>query len=343
MACSNLSPNSQKNCIGDFDHGSPGAHDLPSPVFDHQDFALLFTPSQNLDTFTLQSLLDLVSRKYHTLEAQRQVELATLFLSLVDGERAAFIKFDPLLVRTQKITAFLRKLGTPGSTPPSIIINPFNWLNSDLLGAGGRFSWADFAVWVNTFLSHGTQTQHFAQVILFRPLDLWSGVSDLAAHAVTHDFGRSHLFTQHLRGTLVGSDPVNFGSFSSLPPTPGIVYKFANGLHKVTFYSFATPLRFAETPFSSTLGNQVFAELSLFDSEAFDSENASASALRDFPLPIDNSNSLIVMFPTSRILSRDHLVIITAFRARTSRFSQPWSAPPLWSLGLLHSRTISGP
>jgi len=329
-ACTSLSLTTHNLYIGDFDKGSLAQNG--SPVFDHADFVLSFPPSESLDTFTLQRVIDLTVKKYSYLENRQLGILEEKAHLLEAGDRPSFISSDSELLRLRVITSFLRKLGSPGTRPPSIIINPFHWLNSDLLGGGGRFSWPEFAAWVNTFLTSAPQANKIAQVLLLRPQNLWSDVGELSAHSVPHDFGRSHLYVQHLQGTLLGSDPVNFGSFSSFP-TPSITYKYASGLTGVAIASFSSPLHFSSTPFSTHLKNLPFNSFPLFDNRAADEANASCDELLDSPLDLDNPNTLVVMYP-ARGHSPVHQPIINEFSLRTV------VGPPFGFLGLFHSHRL---
>jgi hypothetical protein len=324
-ACSSLSLTPHNIFIGDFDRGAMEANG--SPVFDHADFVCSFPPSESLDSFSLQMVINRLVEKYLYLETRQIESLGAESLKLELSDRSPFINADPELKRLRLITSFLRNFGSPGSRAPSIIINPLPWLNSDLLGARGRFSWADFAAWTNQFLTHAPQANKIAQVLLIRPQNHWSDVEELAAHSVSHDFGRSHLYVQHLQGTLLGSDPVNFGSFSPFP-TPSIVYKYASGLTRVAISAFSSPLLFSSSPFYAHLKNLPFNSFPLFDDATAELANPSCDELLDSPLGLDNPNTLVVMYPARGHSTPEHRSIINEFSLRTSRFAHPWPAPP---------------
>jgi hypothetical protein len=88
-ACSALSLTPQNFFIGDFDQGALALSG--SPVFDHRDFVQHFPPSETLDSFTLQRVIDLVVKKYAYQESRLlgslEEEAVQLGLSQVEKKK----------------------------------------------------------------------------------------------------------------------------------------------------------------------------------------------------------------------------------------------------------------
>ena len=287
-----------------------------SPVLNYSDFSQLLAPTTNLDSFTLQMALDAIVGKYTKQEQDILDAVKSQLPNLGSKDAKKAIDADPGLIRVRATNSFLRNIGASGHPPPSIIINPLTWMGAELRGAKGRFVWTDFAHWTNVFLTHGSLSHHFLQVILLRPHNLWSDVDDLTTNSPPYDYSRSISSSHFLRGTLLGSDPVNFGSWSV--PDQEIQYKYAMGVHRIAFCCFATPTRFPASPFFELLGGKEVSSIEVSDGDALEEENGSAVEIRASPPP--NPDSLVISH-TNRNLTPAHHSIINSFKRMTQKFS----------------------
>ena len=153
---------------------------------------------------------------------------------------------------------------------------------------------------------------------------------------VPFDFQRPLRQSHHLQGVLIGSDPVNFGSWSLFPDND-LVFKFGNGLLRLAIFYFALPDQLANTPIYELLANSPtppslrsgvqFNTMPLFDSVAFENENPSASALREGPISTTDDLTLVVTY-SIRNLTPLNSELIAGFKRLYHRFITPWVVSP---------------
>ena len=138
--------------IGDFDDNFQQSQKL-AVFFNHVDYHQLFSARTSLNDVTLQLVLEHVTLKYSRLESSLLREYENSHLT--PQEAKDHQRSNPTLVHTRAQISALAKVGSRGESL-SILVNPLPWLRGEeLTGALGPFSWKDFAVWVNQFLTHG--------------------------------------------------------------------------------------------------------------------------------------------------------------------------------------------